>query len=65
MEISKEDALWMVTEYNSKRNYGKVNSWIDYHLRAMTIIKGHPVARPSCSCEFGVYVYEPDYRRGR
>ena len=53
MEISQKDALWMVTEYNHKRGYGRVNDWIDYHLRAMSIIKGQQVGRPSCSCEFG------------
>lgn len=52
MNISKEDAIWMVTEYNSKRGYGRVNDWIDYHLRAMSIIKGQQVSRPSCNCEF-------------
>ncbi len=55
MNISQEDAIWLVTEYNSKRNYGKVSQWIDYHIRAMSIIKETPVGRPSCSCEFGAY----------
>ncbi len=53
MDVSKDDAIWMVTEYNSKRGYGRINDWIDYHLRAMSIIKGQQVGRPSCSCEYG------------
>jgi len=55
LNINQQDALWLLTEYNSKRNYGKVSQWMDYHLKTMSLIKGTPVSRPSCSCEFGAY----------
>ena len=55
MNISQEDAIWMLTEYDRIRNYGKVVSWMDYHLKTMSLIKETHVSRPSCSCEFGAY----------
>jgi hypothetical protein len=55
MEISREDVTWLLNDYNKIRGYGKVASWIDWHLRAMSIFRGQPVAKPSCSCEFGAY----------
>ena len=55
MAISKQDAEWLLGEYNSKRGYGRVNDWIDYHLRAISIIRGQQVGKPSCSCEFGSF----------
>lgn len=55
MEISKQDVDWLLNDYNKIRGYGKVTSWIDWHLRAMSIFKGQAIAKPSCSCEFGAY----------
>jgi hypothetical protein len=55
MEISKQDVEWLLNDYNKIRGYGKVSSWIDWHLRAMSIFKGQSVSKPSCSCEFGAY----------
>ena len=55
MEISKEDAKWMLGVYAPIKEYGMVSKWIDHHIQAMSIIKGHPVNKPSCSCEFGAY----------
>ena len=55
MEISKEDLAWLLNDYNKIRGYGRVTSWIDAHLRAMSIFKGQVIGKPSCSCEFGAY----------
>ena len=53
MNITKEDAKWLLNDYNAIRGYGRVNNYIDMHLKAMSIIRGQQVGRPSCSCEFG------------
>jgi hypothetical protein len=52
MNISQQDAIWLVEDYNRIRNYGKVNSWIDYHVKAQQLIKGQ-AEKPSCSCSWG------------
>jgi len=53
MEISREDAKWLLAEYNPIRGYGRVDKWIGHHVQAMSIIKGHPVGRPECTCQYG------------
>ena len=55
MEISKQDVEWLLNDYNNIRGYGRVQSWIDWHLRAMSILKKKPIAKPSCQCEYGAY----------
>lgn len=55
MEISKEDVTWLLNDYNNIRGYGRVQSWIDWHIRAMSILKQKPIAKPSCQCEWGAY----------
>ena len=55
MEISKEDVTWLLNDYNNIRGYGRVQSWIDWHIRAMSIFKQKPIAKPSCNCEWGAY----------
>jgi hypothetical protein len=55
LNITQQDAIWLVEDYNKIRNYGKVVSWMDWHLKTMSLFKGQPVSRPSCSCEFGAY----------
>ena len=53
MNISREQAKWLLAEYNPIRGYGRVDKYIDKHVQAMSIIKGHPVGRPECSCSYG------------
>ena len=55
MEISQQDALWLVENYNKIRQFGKVNSWIGDHVRAMSLIKGTQVSVPGCNCEYAAY----------
>lgn len=55
MEISKQDVEWLLNDYNNIRGYGRVQTWIDWHLRAMSIFKEKQISKPSCSCEFGSY----------
>jgi len=52
MEISKEDALWLLNDYDKIRLYGKVGQWIDSHVRAFSIIKGKQVGKPDCNCQY-------------
>jgi len=53
MSISREDAKWLLAEYNPIRGYGRVDKWIDRHVQAMSIIKGTPVSKPECTCQYG------------
>jgi len=55
LNITQEEALWLVTEYNKIRNFGKVNSWMGDHVRAMSLIKGTQVSIPSCNCQYSAY----------
>lgn len=55
MEINKQDVEWLLNDYNKIRGYGRVQSWIDWHLRAMSILKQKPITKPSCQCEWGAY----------
>ena len=52
MNISLEDAQWLVKHYNPIRNYGRVNDWIDFHVKAINIIKGSNEPKPSCNCMY-------------
>jgi len=47
--LSKEDIVWLLNDYNRIRNYGKVNSWIDWHIKAQSLLKGS-AQKPDCSC---------------
>ena len=49
MEISRQDAKWLIAEYNPIRGYGRIDKWIDHHCQAMSIIKGTKVGRPECT----------------
>ena len=53
--ITKQDAIWLRDTYNKFRNYGRVNQYIDMHIKAMSIIKNKPISKPSCNCEFSAY----------
>ena len=53
MEISRQDAKWLIAEYNPIRGYGRIDKWIDHHCQAMSIIKGTKVGRPECTCQYG------------
>jgi len=55
MNITQQDALWLVENYNKIRQFGKVNQWIGDHVRAMSLIKGNQVSVPSCNCEYAAY----------
>ena len=55
MNISQQDALWLLTEYNKIRQFGKVSSWMGDHVRTMSLIKGTKVSVPSCNCEHAAY----------
>ena len=47
--LTIEDINWLLNDYNKIRGYGKVNSWIDWHVRAQQLLKGN-AEKPSCSC---------------
>ena len=51
--ISREDAKWLIAEYNPIRGYGRIDKWIDHHCQAMSIMKGTKVGRPECTCMYG------------
>jgi len=55
LNITQQEALWLVENYNKIRNFGKVNQWISDHVRAMSLIKGQQVSVPSCNCEYSAY----------
>lgn len=52
MNITKEDALWLLNDYNKIRLYGKVGQWINQHTRAFSILKGKEVSKPDCTCQY-------------
>jgi hypothetical protein len=49
--LTIEEIKWLLNDYNRIRNFGKVNQWIDYHVRCMQLIKGS-AEKPSCSCSW-------------
>jgi hypothetical protein len=49
--LSKEDIVWLLKDYNNIRNYGKVSNWIDWHVRCLQLLKGS-WAKPGCTCEW-------------
>jgi hypothetical protein len=53
--LSQEDAKWLIEDYNKIRGYGRVNDWIDYHIKAMSLIRDTVYNKPSCNCEFASY----------
>jgi len=53
LNITQQDAIWLAEDYNRIRGYGKVNSWIDWHVRALTLLKGS-WTKPDCNCQYGV-----------
>ena len=52
MNITKEQALWLINDYNKIRQYGKVANHIDAHVKAFSIIKGKEVGKPDCNCQY-------------
>jgi len=65
--LTKEDAEWLLGDYNKIRGYGKVSNHIDAHIKAMSLIRNTPYNKPSCSCEWAAYaqmansMYEQNY----
>jgi len=53
--VSKEDAKFLLNQYNPIRQYGMVNKYIDLHVKALSILRGTPASVPSCGCEYGAY----------
>lgn len=52
MDITKEDAVWLVEEFNKKRG-GMINGkTINMFLRAINTILKQNRKAPSCSCEY-------------
>jgi len=49
--LTLEEIKWLLIDYNRIRNFGKVNQWIDWHVRSMQLIKGN-AEKPSCSCSW-------------
>ena len=49
--LSREDIDWLLNNYNKIRQYGKVVSWIDDHVRALQLLKGS-WSKPGCTCEY-------------
>jgi DNA-binding IscR family transcriptional regulator len=53
--LSKDNALWLLGDYNKIRGYGKVSNHIDAHIKAMSLIRNTQYNKPSCSCEWAAY----------
>lgn len=53
--MTKEQAKWLLEEYAQVRQLGRVTKWIDDHIKAMSIIKGKNINKPSCNCEYAAY----------
>jgi hypothetical protein len=51
--LTIEEIKWLLNDYNRIRDYGKVTSWIDWHVRALTLLKGS-WEKPSCNCQYSV-----------
>jgi len=52
MEISKEDAIWLIEEFDKKRG-GTINGkTINMFLRAINTILNQNRKAPGCSCEY-------------
>lgn len=51
LNITQQNAIWLVETYNRFRNYGQVNKYIDMHVKAMQLIKGD-AQKPDCSCAY-------------
>ncbi len=49
--LSKQDIEWLLNDYNRIRDYGKVSNWIDWHVKALQLLKGH-WDKPGCTCEW-------------
>ena len=49
--LTIEDIKWLLNDYNRIRQYGKVNSWIDWHVKALQLLKGS-WGKPGCTCEY-------------
>jgi hypothetical protein len=52
--LSKEDIVWLLNDYNRIRNYGKVSQWIDWHVKALQMLKGS-WNKPGCNCEWSAH----------
>jgi hypothetical protein len=52
--LSKEDIVWLLNDYNRIRNYGKVSQWIDWHVKTLQMLKGS-WAKPGCNCEWSAH----------
>lgn len=53
--MTKEQAQWLLGDYAQVRQLGRVSKWIDDHIKAMSIIKGKNINKPSCNCEYAAY----------
>ena len=49
--LTIQDINWLLNDYNRIRNFGKVNQWIDWHVKAQQLLKGN-AEKPSCSCSW-------------
>ena len=52
MDITKEDAVWLVEVFNKKRGGMVSGSTIGMFLRAINTILNQERKAPSCSCEY-------------
>jgi len=50
--LTIKDIKWLLGAYNSIRQYGKVNNYIDMHVQTINLIKGSNEAKPSCNCMY-------------
>lgn len=53
--ITKEQAQWILNDYNKIRNHSYINGYIDEHVKFQSIIRNKKVERPECGCEFYVF----------
>jgi hypothetical protein len=52
MNITREDAKWILATYEPIRGYGKIGNHQGAILKALELMRGQPV-HMNCSCELG------------
>ena len=49
--LTKEDAIWILNDYNAIRNHSYVNDKMDKHAKFQSLIRNEEIKKPECGCE--------------
>lgn len=52
MNISKEQAQWLLNEYQPRIGGSLTRKTMEIHMKAINILKGTDMGIPGCSCEW-------------